>query len=191
MPMETAEIVQGLREQRLTTLALADQIGEDRWREPLLPGGATLHDMLAHLLGWDEWATAVFEISAYRELPDVLVEAAKDVDAYNSRTQARYRPLMRDDLLGGLQSATPRVVAAAMGRGEPGWETRRIAQLTYEDVGAQRQEDGTIRPPSVRGILRLLLNHEREHDEEISATFGVTANLEQYQDRDETPLPGS
>jgi hypothetical protein len=186
MPMDAAEVMQGLREQRLTTLALADQIGEDRWREPTLPGDATLHDMLAHLLGWDEWATAVFEISAYRELPDVLVEAARDVDAYNARTQARYRPLTRDDLLGGLQSATPRVIVAAMGRGEPGWETRRIAQLTYQDVGAKRQEDGTIRPPSVRGILRLLWNHEREHDEEISATFGVTANLERYRDGDET-----
>ena len=115
MPMETAEIVQGLREQRLTTLALADQIGDDRWWEPLLPGEATLHDMLAHLLGWDEWATAVFEISAYRELPDVLVDAARDVDGYNARTQTRYRPLTRDDLLGGLQSATPRVVASRDG----------------------------------------------------------------------------
>src|SRR5262249_2414368 len=115
MPMETSEIVQGLREQRLTTLALADQIGDDRWWEPVLPGGATLHDMLAHLLGWDEWATAVFEISAYRELPDALVEAARDVDGYNARTQTRYRPLTRDDLLGGLQSATPRVITSAMG----------------------------------------------------------------------------
>jgi hypothetical protein len=78
-----------------------------------------------------------------------------------------------------------------MGRGEDGWETRRIAQLTYEDVGGKRQEDGTIRPPSVRGILHLLLNHEREHDEEISATFGVTANLERFSGGDETPQSGS
>jgi len=190
MPMETAEIVQGLREQRLTTLALADQIGDDRWWEPLLPGEATLHDMLAHLLGWDEWATAVFEISAYRELPEVLVEAARNVDDYNARAQTRYRPLTRDDLLGGLQSATPRVITSAMGRGESGWETRRIAQLTYEGVGGKRQEDGTIRPPSVRGILHLLLNHEREHDEEISAVFGVTANLERFTGGDETPQAG-
>jgi hypothetical protein len=191
MPMETAEIVQGLREQRLTTLALADQVGDDRWWEPVLPGEATLHDMLAHLLGWDEWATAVFEISAYRELPDVLIDAARDINAYNARTQTRYRPLTRDDLLGGLQSATPRVVSAAMGRGEAGWETRRIAQLAYEDVGGKRQEDGTIRPPSVRGILHLLLNHEREHDEEISAAFGVTANLERFSGGDETSQTGS
>jgi hypothetical protein len=191
MPMEMAEIVQGLREQRLTTLALADQVGDDRWWEPVLPGEATLHDMLAHLLGWDEWATAVFEISAYRELPDVLIDAARDINAYNARTQTRYRPLTRDDLLGGLQSATPRVVSAAMGRGEAGWETRRIAQLAYEDVGGKRQEDGTIRPPSVRGILHLLLNHEREHDEEISAAFGVTANLERFSGGDETSQTGS
>ena len=191
MPMDVAEIVQGLREQRLTTLALADQIGDDRWWEPVLPGEATLHDLLAHLLGWDEWATAVFEISAYRELPDVLVDAARDVDDYNVRTQTRYRPLTRDDLLGGLQSATPRVITSAMGRGEAGWEKRRIAQLTYEDVGGKRQEDGTIRPPSVRGILHLLLNHEREHDEEISAAFGVTANLERFSGGDEAQQSGS
>jgi len=191
MPMETAEIVQGLREQRLTTLALADQIGDDRWWEQSLPGGGTLHDLLAHLLGWDEWATAVFEISAYRELPDALIDAARDVDGYNARTQTRYRPLTRDDLLGGLQSATPRVITSAMGRGESGWETRRIVQLTYEDVGGKRQEDGSIRPPSVRGILHLLWNHEREHDQEISAAFGVTANLERFSGGDETPQAGS
>jgi hypothetical protein len=178
--MDAAEVVQRLRERRLTTLALADQIGEDRWREAVLPGDVALHDLLAHLLGWDEWATAVFEISAYRELPAVLIEAARDVDGYNARTQTRYHALTRDDLLSGLQSATPRVIAAALGRGEPGWETRRIADLPETNVGAKRNPDGTLRPPSVKGILRTLLEHERQHDDEISATFGVGANLERF-----------
>ena len=61
--MNATDLVQRMREQRLTTLALADQIGEERWREPALPGGS-IHDVLAHLLGWDEWAMAVFDISA-------------------------------------------------------------------------------------------------------------------------------
>jgi hypothetical protein len=43
----------------------------------------------------------------------------------------------------------------------------------------------------VRGILHLLLNHEREHDEEISAAFGVTANLERFSGGDETPQASS
>ena len=38
--MERQEIGRRLREQRLTTLALADQIREDRWRSQLLPGDA-------------------------------------------------------------------------------------------------------------------------------------------------------
>ena len=64
-------VVQQLREQRLTTLSLADQIKEDRWRESVLPGDTTLHDLLAHVLAWDEWAVAVFEISLIRDLPNV------------------------------------------------------------------------------------------------------------------------
>jgi hypothetical protein len=54
--LNTDDTLHALHEQRLTTLALADQIKEDRWREPLLPGGRSLHDLLSHILGWDEWA---------------------------------------------------------------------------------------------------------------------------------------
>ena len=69
---KTDILVQRLREQRLATLSLADQIKEDRWREPSLPADATLHDLLADVLAWDEWAVAVFEISLMRDLPAVL-----------------------------------------------------------------------------------------------------------------------
>ena len=141
--------------------------------------------MLAHLIGWDEWAVAAFEISAYRALPRVLVEAARDVDGYNARTQTRYRNLTRDDLLGAA------IRDAARSRLRDGPWRRWLGDTTHRPigvrrVGAKRQEDGTIPPPSVRGILHLLLNHEREHDEEISAAFGVTANLS-VSGRDKTP----
>src|SRR5690349_19122317 len=106
--MDTDELVQRLREQRLTTIALADQVGEERWREPVLPGG-TIHDVLAHLLGWDEWAMAVFDVSAVRALPDALINALKDIDGYNARSQKRYHNLSRDDLLTGLETITPRL----------------------------------------------------------------------------------
>ncbi|MGE5335659.1 MAG: hypothetical protein ACM3N4_13235, partial [Nitrososphaerota archaeon] len=66
--MNKDNILRALREQRLTTLALADQIKDDRWREPLLPGGRSLHDLLSHILAWDEWAVGVFEISRLRAL---------------------------------------------------------------------------------------------------------------------------
>ena len=79
-----------MREQRLTTLALADQIKDDRWREPLLPGERSLHDLLAHLLGWDEWAVGVFEISRLARAAAVLIDALRDVDAYNARAMRRY-----------------------------------------------------------------------------------------------------
>ena len=66
--MEPDEIIQRYRERRLTTLVLADQIADDRWREPALPGGRTIHDQLTHLIGWDEWAAAVFDLSLIRDI---------------------------------------------------------------------------------------------------------------------------
>ena len=49
--MAEEDLIQQAREQRLMTLALADQINGVRWSEPALPGGVTPHAMLSHLLG--------------------------------------------------------------------------------------------------------------------------------------------
>jgi hypothetical protein len=181
--MNATDLVQRLREQRLTTLALADQVGEDRWREPALPGGS-IHDVLAHLLGWDEWAMAVFDISAARPLPDTLIDALKDVDGYNARAQQRYHNLSREDLLSGLQTITPRLLTSAMNRGAPNWDARRIADLG--EIWAQlTASPHSPRAPSVKGLLRMLYEHEKEHDEEISQGFNITADLDRFRGKRE------
>lgn len=168
------DIQQALREQRLTTLALADQIKDDRWREPVLPGERTIHDILAHLIGWDEWAVGTFEISALRALPPSLVEAYQHVDDYNARIVKRYRNLTRDDVISALQGSDERVVASAMATSGGGdWLMRELPDLSVE---------GQKHVPTVRRVLRILLRHEREHDEEISATFGIVPHLEQFQE---------
>lgn len=177
--MESAELLQRLREQRLTTLALADQINDERWRQSLMPGDGSLHDMLSHLLAWDEWAMAVFEVSLLRTLPETLVEPARHVDAFNERAHKRYRGLSREDLLAGLQAARPRLISSAVGKGIPDWDTRRIAELAG-GVGFAPNGERAPRAPSVRGMLRILLGHEKEHDDEIATTFAIAANLDQF-----------
>jgi uncharacterized protein (TIGR03083 family) len=185
--MDTDELVQRLREQRLLTLALADQIGEDRWREPVLPGG-TLHDVLAHLLGWDEWAIAIVEVSATRPLPQSLVDALADVDGYNARSQKRFRNLTRDDLLVGLETSMPRLLASATNRGAPRWDERRIAELGEVWAQLSASPHGP-RAPSVKGLLRMLYEHEKAHDDEISQGFGITADLDRFKPRSEGDAP--
>lgn len=186
--METDELVRRLREQRLTTLALADQIKEDRWREPALPGERSIHDLLSHILAWDEWAVATFEISAHRELPPVLRRALADVDAFNAKAVARHRGISRDDLLSGLQSANPRLLSSAHVGGGAEWEKRRIEGLLPEDVIAGGPPNR--KAPSVRSILRMLLEHEAEHDQEIMDAFGITPNLERLRDDQEDGQAG-
>jgi len=176
--METSELVQRLREQRLTTLVLADQVGEDRWREPVLPSG-TIHDVLSHLLGWDEWAMAVFDISALRPLPSVLVDALRDVDGFNARSQKRYRNLSRNDLIVGIETSSPRVLASARNLNAPNWDERRIADLGEVWAQLSASSHGP-RAPSVKGILRMLYEHEKAHDEEIAAGFGIQADLSRF-----------
>jgi hypothetical protein len=177
--MDTADLVQRVREQRLMTIALADQVQDDRWRAPLLPGGS-MHDILAHLLGWDEWAMAVFDISGVRPLPQVLVDALKDVDGYNARSQQRYANLSRNDLLTGLETIAPLLLNSARGRGTPGWDARRVAELGEVWAAMTGRTGEGPRAPSVKGLLRMLYEHEKEHDEEISATLGITADLDQF-----------
>lgn len=176
--MESDDLLQQLREQRLTTLTLADQIKDDRWREAALSGERSIHDVLSHILAWDEWAIAVFEISAIRTLPPVLAGALQDVDGFNARSVKRFRNLTRDDILSALQSANTRLLASARQSGGAEWATRRLP-----DLARRHDEEGVVQDeprhaPSVRGILRSLLNHEHTHAQEIMDTFGITAQVE-------------
>ncbi len=189
---EKTTLIQSMRERRLVTLGLADQLAQERWREPLLPDGRTAHAMLSHLLAWDEWTTAVFELSALRALPEKLTQALRDAGAFNARAVARYDALGRDDLLTGLQGASARLISAATGVGGEAWAERRISDLALDTASASGQppyEPGVAslladvsgqpsRGPSVAGLLEMLREHERRHDEELSAAFGVTVDLE-------------
>ncbi len=187
--LNTDDTLHALREQRLTTLALADQIKEDRWREPLLPGERSLHDLLAHILAWDEWAVGVFEISRLRALPPVLIDALRDVDAYNARAMRRYANITRDDLMSALQASPDRVLASAIGPGGGNWQERRFPELAHaRTLDAQKDESVvTSRGPSVGGLLRVLLRHEMSHNQEISAAFGITPDLERFRDDESVP----
>jgi hypothetical protein len=190
--LNTDGTLHALREQRLTTLALADQIKEDRWREPLLPGERSLHDLLAHILAWDEWAVGVFEISRLRALPPVLIDALRDVDAYNARAMRRYGNITRDDLLSALQASPERVLASAIGPGGEHWQERRFPELAHaRTLDAQKDESVvTSRGPSVGGLLRLLLRHETSHHQEISEAFGITPDLERFRDEESDSSAG-
>lgn len=176
MEMESDDLLQRLREQRLTTMTLADQIKDDRWREPALPGSRTIHEVLSHILAWDEWGIAVFEISAMRALPPVLTQALHDVDSFNARAVQRFRNLTRDDILSALQSANTRLIASARQSGGAEWATRRIPDLARET-----HHDEPQHAPSVRGILRNLVNHEQSHAQELMDAFGITAQIEKRQ----------
>jgi hypothetical protein len=162
------EILQKLHRERYITLALTDQITGDRWRKPLLPGERTIHDLLAHILGWDEWAIGAFEISLLRGLAPSFRAALDDLDAFNERAAARYRDLPREDLLTGLQTASNRLLASATMSGGSEWHRRKLPDLA--------PAPDSPRVPSVGGILLSMANHEASHHQEISDTYGVTVD---------------
>jgi hypothetical protein len=174
--MAEEDLIQQMREQRLMTLALADQITGVRWNEPALPGNVTPHAMLSHLLGWDEWIIAALELSAVRELPTRLVTAYREIDAFNARSVARYANISRDDLFGGLQGTCLRIVSSALAVGGAEWAQRRIPDLAPQRDGANGKPS---RGPSVGGLLRVMRKHEREHCDEFSAALGVSVDMEQ------------
>lgn len=162
---DSMDLLQRLHDARYTTLALADQIGEDRWREPLLPGNRAIHDLLAHLVAWDEWAIGVFEISIDRPLPSVLARIPGDVDGFNERSVNRFRTISRLDLLNGLQSSSDRLVKSALAAGGEEWHQRELPDLARDPNAARK--------PTVSTVLRSLTRHELSHHQEIQDTYGV------------------
>jgi hypothetical protein len=177
--MEGDEALQRLREQQYATLTLADQIKEDRWREPLLSGGNSVHAVLSHLLGWDEWAIGAFEISLVRdELPPTFQHALDDVDAFNARSVARYQHVSRDDLITSIQTASGRLAKSATSAGGEDWAARRLRGLTTT-VSARDGSGSRQITLSVRGTLRTLTEHEAEHVQEIAQVFGISPTPQQ------------
>lgn len=174
--MAEEDLIQTIREQRLMTLALADQITGARWLEPALPGNVSLHAMLSHLLGWDEWLIAALEVSAVRELPARLVATFQDMDGFNERSVARLANISRDDLLASLQGTSARVASSACAAGGAQWAARRIVELAPKREGSDGKPS---RGPSVGGLLRTFRDHERTHCDELSASLGVTVDMAQ------------
>ena len=160
------ELLQRLHDARYTTLVLADQIGEDRWHEPLLPGGRAIHDLLAHLIAWDEWAIGVVEISMDRPLPPSLAHIPDDPDAFNERSVHRFHTISRLDLLNGLQSSSDRLVKSALAAGGDAWHRRELPDLARDPNAARK--------PTVSTVLRSLTRHEVSHQQEIMDTYGVS-----------------
>lgn len=176
--MDGDEALQRLREQQYATLTMADQIKEDQWREPLLSGGNTVHAVLSHLLAWDEWAIVIFELSLARdELPESLRNALGNVDAFNQRAVTRYRNVSRDDLLTSLQTASGRIAKSATMGGGDDWAARRLNGLTTTVTTRDGSGSREI-TLSVRGVLRVLAEHEAEHASEIASVFGVSATTQ-------------
>lgn len=162
--MDGNEVIQHVRQARYTTLALADQIKDDRWNEPLLPGERTIQDLLSHVIAWDEWLIAVLDISRVRELPPGLVHALGDVDAYNAKAVARFHNLTRDVILGSLQGASDRLLKSVFATG-PDWERRELPPLVL-----LTGETGQL---SLRRALRYLAQHEVSHHSEIELAYDV------------------
>ncbi|HEX2347853.1 MAG TPA: hypothetical protein VHI51_05390 [Ktedonobacterales bacterium] len=198
--MAEEDLIQLAREQRLMTLALADQVDGARWSEPALPGERSPHAMLSHLLGWDEWLIAVLEVSAAHELPAKLINAYRDIDGFNARSVERYAHVSRDDLLGGLQGTSARIVSSALSVGGPAWAERRIPELAPPREEQGKGKDGASakpaakpsRGPSVGGLLRMLRQHEHGHCVEFSKALGVLVDLEQLRaDLTGEPRPAS
>lgn len=173
------ELLQRLHDERYITLALADQISEDRWHEPLLPGSRAIHDLLAHLIAWDEWAIGVFEISVDRPLPPSLTRIPNDVDAFNERSVHRFHTISRLDMLNGLQSSSDRLVKSALAAGGDAWHRRELPDLARDPNAARK--------PTVSTVLRSLTRHEASHHQEIMDTYGVSAPPPTQDGEHETP----
>jgi uncharacterized damage-inducible protein DinB len=133
---EVFKAIEGLSESQLTTVPIYE--------------GWTIKDVLAHLIGWDEWVL--------RTVPLIVQDRADEIpriapDSFNGLAIATWRPKSLAEVIAALQKSLQQVVEL-------------FSILDYLQIDLRRQRKGKI--ITIRSyVVDLMVEHERQHVAEI------------------------
>ena len=115
--MDKAQLIteiQSEREKLETTLTAFNQ---EQMTSPLLEGGWTLKDLLAHITVWEQRMVKWVEITLRDEVPEMLPEGLtwsdEDLDMWNQQTYLELRDKPLDDVLADFESSYRQALAVA------------------------------------------------------------------------------
>ena len=106
--------IQSEREELETTLGAFSQ---EQMTRPLLEGGWTLKDLLAHITVWEQRMVRWVEITLRDEVPEMLPEGLtwsdEDLNRWNQQTYLELRDKPLDDVLADFESSYRQALAVA------------------------------------------------------------------------------
>lgn len=119
---------------------------------PLHDDGGTVKDVLAHLIGWDEWVADILPLIVQNRADDI---PPVEVEAQNQKSMAAWLDKPLREVLLALQASHQHVIELLTG-------------LDYVEIDLRRERQGqTITIRSY--MVDLLVEHDREHAHEIKA----------------------
>jgi hypothetical protein len=92
-PANKAELLQQIREEREALERVLARVPVDKMTEPLLDGGWSVKDALAHIAAWEGLMVGWVEESLRGETPDRPVTGDDWVDQLNARLYQQYRDM--------------------------------------------------------------------------------------------------
>lgn len=149
-------IIEDLSRSRAALLATIEGLDEAALDRKGVVGEWSVKNVLAHLAGWEEWVVRVLDGATPREpLPEDLRSALDDFDRFNAASVAEreeYTPVEQLMELERLREALLEAID-------------RCGDLDAPQVWLGRE-----RP--IARLVRIVVDHDREHLEEIEAALG-------------------
>lgn len=151
---EKEQLLQELDTSHQHMRTVVEHIGQDREIYP----GWTIRQVLAHLTGWDEATTA--SLRAYHDGGDAAIASYRGINEYNAQSVETRQELSYEQTRREWELARDALKAAIQAIPQEQWP----GDLLYP-----WGERGALAP-----LIRIFIDHEREHAEEIARLAGKT-----------------
>lgn len=114
LPRSREELLREIREERAAFEAILAQVPEQRLLQPLLDGGWSVKDVLAHIAAWEELMVAWVEATLRGETPDRPVRGDNWVDKLNTSLYEKNKPMTLADVQWQFTTSYERAYETAM-----------------------------------------------------------------------------
>ena len=141
---QVLKAVAGLSEVEATELPVTtDEAGDGIW---------TVKDILAHLIGWDQWLVIIVPLIAQDRANEI---SSLDVERKNRESVTAWQDKSWSEVLTAIKISYQQVIDT-------------ISALDYKQIDTRHERNG--RPLTIRSyVVDVLVEHERHHADEIRA----------------------
>jgi uncharacterized protein (TIGR03083 family) len=156
--MSKAELLARIDAEHEQLLTLLQRLTDEQLQQPVLEGGWSVKDVLAHISWWEQRMILVLEAASRGEAPPSLLQPGEDweiaIARLNQETFLANRERALDDVRGSFQRSFQQSVAA-------------VAALSEEQIFDPAALGAVLSRPAFEMIADNTFEHYREHREAI------------------------